>query len=56
MPATPGKGSSIFMHIWRSAEKGTAGCVALAKPNLIQTMRWLNKDKKPMIKVVAPQK
>jgi L,D-peptidoglycan transpeptidase YkuD (ErfK/YbiS/YcfS/YnhG family) len=56
MPATPGKGSSIFMHIWRSAEKGTAGCVALAKPNLIQIMRWLDKDKKPMIKVIAPQK
>ena len=33
--AIPGKGSAIFVHIWRKPRHPTAGCVAFAKPDLL---------------------
>ncbi|MEM7588963.1 MAG: L,D-transpeptidase family protein [Myxococcota bacterium] len=40
----PGKGSCIFMHVWRSQEdgvKGTAGCTAMPAENAAELMHWL---------------
>jgi len=42
-------GSCIFMHVWKKHTQGTAGCVAMAKNNLITLLRWLNPAKKPVI-------
>ncbi|MFN7223218.1 MAG: L,D-transpeptidase [Paracoccaceae bacterium] len=33
--ADPGRGSAIFVHTWRRPRFPTAGCVALARPDLI---------------------
>ncbi|MFO1183175.1 MAG: L,D-transpeptidase family protein [Bauldia sp.] len=33
-------GSCIFVHIWRSWENGTVGCVALAEPNVAELQAW----------------
>jgi L,D-peptidoglycan transpeptidase YkuD (ErfK/YbiS/YcfS/YnhG family) len=33
--AVPGRGSAIFIHTWRRPRRPTAGCVALAQPDLI---------------------
>jgi L,D-peptidoglycan transpeptidase YkuD (ErfK/YbiS/YcfS/YnhG family) len=33
-PATPGKGSAIFMHIARDGYTGTEGCIAFSEPDL----------------------
>ena len=35
--AVPGRGSAIFLHVWRRPRRGTAGCVAFAKTDLL----WL---------------
>lgn len=32
--AIPGKGSAIFIHIWRNPRRPTAGCVAFARQDL----------------------
>ncbi len=32
--ATPGKGSAIFLHIWRQPRHPTAGCIAFARADL----------------------
>ena len=53
MPAVKNKGSAIFMHVWRSENQGTAGCIALAKQDLLKVLHWLDKDKHPMVKVIA---
>ncbi len=45
----PGKGSCIFLHIWRSAEQGTAGCTAMPKEVLQTLVAWLDKTKAPHI-------
>ncbi|MBN6186261.1 L,D-transpeptidase family protein [Aneurinibacillus sp. BA2021] len=48
-PVIPGKGSAIFMHIWRGPASYTAGCVALSESNLLALLRWLDPDKSPVI-------
>jgi L,D-peptidoglycan transpeptidase YkuD (ErfK/YbiS/YcfS/YnhG family) len=38
----PGAGSAIFFHIWRSPATPTAGCIAVAEPDIVQMLRWLD--------------
>jgi L,D-peptidoglycan transpeptidase YkuD (ErfK/YbiS/YcfS/YnhG family) len=45
----PGKGSLIFIHIWRNQNSGTTGCTAIAEANMIELLKWLDKSKKPII-------
>ena len=33
-PVVPGKGSAIFLHVWRDSDKPTSGCVALSEKNI----------------------
>jgi len=46
---TLGAGSCIFMHIWKSNQKGTAGCTAMPEPAVKQLIAWLDKDKYPVL-------
>jgi L,D-peptidoglycan transpeptidase YkuD (ErfK/YbiS/YcfS/YnhG family) len=41
VPAAPGAGSCIFLHVWQSQEAPTAGCAAIAKPSLSELIAWL---------------
>ena len=34
-PIIKGKGSAIFLHIWRNENEVTAGCVATSEKNLL---------------------
>lgn len=36
-PARPGRGSAIFVHVWRAPRMATAGCIAFSRADL----RWL---------------
>ncbi|MDR3564576.1 MAG: L,D-transpeptidase family protein [Negativicutes bacterium] len=47
-PVVAGKGSAIFMHLWRGGEP-TAGCVALAEEDLLRILSWLQPSKQPLI-------
>ncbi len=49
-PVVPGKGSAIFLHIWRDdGRRPTAGCVALHEDRLRRLLSWLKKDREPVI-------
>ncbi|MGP4078998.1 L,D-transpeptidase family protein [Pseudalkalibacillus sp. R45] len=48
-PIIPGKGSAIFMHVWKGSNSPTAGCVAVSESNLLRMMKWLDPDKNPGI-------
>lgn len=48
-PIIPGAGSAIFIHLWRSENQGTAGCIALSEPHLSALLYWLDKQKNPLI-------
>ena len=52
---SPGDGSCIFIHVWRSAEKGTAGCTAMAEKNVVEFITWLRREADPVL-VQLPQK
>ncbi len=47
LPAvTPGKGSAIFLHIWRKPRHPTAGCVAFDQGDLIHILsRWTDRSR-----------
>jgi L,D-peptidoglycan transpeptidase YkuD (ErfK/YbiS/YcfS/YnhG family) len=51
MPATPGKGSAIFLH--QANGNATLGCVSLAASDLVKVLTWLNPSAAPRI-VLAP--
>lgn len=48
-PIVKGKGSAIFLHVWRSSTSPTAGCVALAEENVKKLLTWIDPAKKPII-------
>lgn len=38
-PVTPGAGSAIFFHIARPDYRGTEGCIAVAKPDMLAVLK-----------------
>jgi L,D-peptidoglycan transpeptidase YkuD (ErfK/YbiS/YcfS/YnhG family) len=48
-PTLPGRGSAIFLHEGFGA--ATTGCVALAAPQLVETLRWLRPADSPRITI-----
>lgn len=48
-PVVKGEGSAIFLHLWSSKLSPTAGCVAVSEKNILKLLRWLDKDKNPVI-------
>jgi L,D-peptidoglycan transpeptidase YkuD (ErfK/YbiS/YcfS/YnhG family) len=52
-PIVPGKGSAIFLHMWKSSTSATAGCVAVSEANMKTLLSWLDTKKKPLI-VMGP--
>ena len=48
-PIVAGDGSAIFIHLWRSPNSPTSGCIALEKKNLLLMLHWLDKAKHPYI-------
>lgn len=48
-PVNRGGGSCIFLHIWKSAESGTAGCTAMARENLETILKWADAAKNPVL-------
>lgn len=48
-PAVPGRGSCIFIHIWKGPEGGTAGCTAMSQENMELLLRWLDPSANPIL-------
>lgn len=48
-PIVKGAGSAIFLHVWRAANKGTAGCVAMEEKNILALLHWLDAGRKPKV-------
>lgn len=50
-PIIKGKGSAIFMHIWRASNRPTDGCIALSEANLLQVLQVIDPAKSPKIRI-----
>ncbi|HVE55181.1 MAG TPA: L,D-transpeptidase family protein [Pyrinomonadaceae bacterium] len=48
-PVTKGAGSCIFLHIWKDAESGTAGCTAMTRENLETILTRIDAAKNPVL-------
>jgi len=44
-----GRGSCVFLHVWRKEKSGTAGCTAMDKARLEDLVRWLKADDAPLL-------
>ena len=51
----PGRGSAIFLHVWREPGSPTSGCTAMARDDLLRVMQWLDPAAQPLL-VQAPQR
>ncbi|KAF0234002.1 MAG: hypothetical protein FD177_1152 [Desulfovibrionaceae bacterium] len=48
-PVSAGKGSCIFLHIWRGPDKPTAGCTAMEESALRSLLSRLDAGSKPLL-------
>ena len=48
-PVRRGRGSCIFLHIWRTAGSPTAGCTAMPADDLETVVQWLDPSRRPML-------
>ena len=48
-PAAAGRGSCIFLHVWRGRRSSTAGCTAMAEPALAEIVHWLDPSRRPAL-------
>ena len=48
-PIAKGHGSAIFFHIWHEPGVPTAGCTAMARSDLLELMRWLDPENRPLV-------
>ena len=46
---TAGAGSCIFLHVWKGAGVGTAGCTAMEGQHLTHVIRWLQPASRPLL-------
>jgi len=48
-PVEKGRGSCIFLHIWKDSTSGTAGCTAMERRNLERIVAWASPAKNPYL-------
>lgn len=48
-PIEKGRGSCIFLHIWKDAASGTSGCTAMERRNLELIAGWLSPPRNPYL-------
>ncbi len=48
-PRTSGKGSCIFLHIWKGDGSGTSGCTAMEKSEMEKLILWLDARANPVL-------
>jgi D-alanyl-D-alanine dipeptidase len=48
-PAAAGRGSCVFLHVWRGPGSSTAGCTAMPEPALAELVRWLDPARHPAL-------
>ncbi len=52
----PGRGSAIFLHVWRAKDEPTSGCTAMSKRSLESLLAWLDPSENPhLIQIPGPE-
>ena len=48
-PAVAGRGSAIFLHVWRGPKGTTSGCTSMSRDSLLRVLTWLRPEAKPLL-------
>lgn len=48
-PVEKDRGSCIFLHVWKNASSGTAGCTAMDRRDLERIVAWASPEKVPYL-------
>ncbi|MCX7821006.1 MAG: L,D-transpeptidase family protein [Brevinematales bacterium] len=48
-PIIPGKGSAIFVHVWRKPFSPTTGSISLSEEDILYIFKWLEPGKNPVV-------
>ncbi|MBN1292108.1 MAG: L,D-transpeptidase family protein [Candidatus Latescibacteria bacterium] len=48
-PAKSGAGCCIFLHLWSNEDSWTAGCTAMAEPEMVRLLSWLDPEQNPVL-------
>jgi L,D-peptidoglycan transpeptidase YkuD (ErfK/YbiS/YcfS/YnhG family) len=48
-PVERGRGSCIFLHVWKDANSGTSGCTAMERRNLERLVAWAQPARNPYL-------
>ncbi|HBF35919.1 MAG TPA: hypothetical protein DDW50_01190 [Firmicutes bacterium] len=51
----PGKGSAIFLHVWKGEDQPTGGCTAVSEGNMALILQWLDPRQAPFIVQGTPE-
>jgi len=49
VPVQAKHGSCIFFHLWRAADRGTAGCTAASEDKVLELMAFLDPARQPVL-------
>lgn len=44
-----GRGSCIFLHVWKAPSEPTSGCTAMSEKHMQKIAFWLDKEKNPIL-------
>lgn len=55
-PTVPKRGSAIFFHLWKDKDAATGGCVAIARENMEQVLRWMDPKQFPRMRIELEKK
>lgn len=44
-----GRGSCVFLHVWKRKGRGSAGCTAMARWDMEKVIEWLDPSKHPVL-------
>ena len=47
--AIAGRGSCIFLHVWKNPDHRTTGCTAMPRESVAELQRWLRPDASPVL-------
>jgi zinc D-Ala-D-Ala dipeptidase len=49
MPPIAGRGSCIFLHVWKDSSTSTSGCTAMSEKHFLKLFAWLNPSEDPVL-------
>lgn len=54
-PIVKGRGSAIFLHIWKGPDSSSAGCVTMTEEHVVRVLEWMVPEAEPVMAIGTRQ-